>query len=176
MYFNKTHSKKDIIRTFEKLSVYPDKRLNKREIIESFDEIIKTAVYTKEIKNLTELVEFFHNPSPNKRLPIDKRNGIMMKCKKIIKHAKNNYCLESVGYLSHDEVFADCMDIHQYGSIPSVRRACAMFNKSPYQNERKVQPVIPADIQEELNQKKKIKKTYTHGVSCKWGEFIIEFD
>ena len=99
-----------------------------------------------------------------------------MKRKKIIKHAKNNYCLESVGYLSHDEVLADCMAIHLYGSIPSVRRACALFNNSPYQNQRKVQPVIPADIQEELNQKKKIKKTYTHGVSCKWGEFTLTFD
>ena len=176
MYFNKTHSKKDIIRTFEKLSVYPDKKMNKREIIESFDEIIKTIVYTNEIKNLTELIEFFHNPSPNKRLPIDKRNGIMMKCKKIIKHAKNHYCLDSVGYLSHDEVFADCMAIYIYGSIPSVRRACAMFNNSPHQNQRKIQPIIPLDIQEELNQKKKIKKTYTQGVSCKWGEFTLSFD
>lgn len=176
MYFNKTHSKKDIIRTFEKLSVYPDKTLNKREIIESFDEIVKTAIYTKEIKNLTELIEFFHNPSPNKRLPIDKRNGIMLKCKKIIKHGKNDYILESGDYSSHEAVFADCIDIHQYGSIPSVRRACAIFNKSPYQNERKIQPVIPEDIQDELNQKKKIKRKYIQGVTCKWGEFTLTFD
>ena len=122
MYFNKTHSKKS----------------NKREIIESFDEIVVGAVYTKQIKNLTELIEYFNNPSPDKRLPIDDRNNVMMKCKKIIKHSKNNYSLESVEYKSHDEVLADCLAIHQYGGIPSVRRACLMFNHSPYQNDRKI--------------------------------------
>lgn len=175
MYFDKTHSKKDIIKIFNSLLVFPDKKLNKREIIESFDELSLKAVYTNQIKNLTELIEYFNKPSPNKKLPIDERSRIMMKSKKIIKFCKNNYDLDSAEYNSRDEVFSDCLDIHQFGGIPSVRRACMMFNKNPHE-ERQIQPIIPKDIQDELNEKRKIKRKYIKSMTIKSGEFILSFD
>jgi hypothetical protein len=175
MYFDKTHSKKDIITIFKSLSVSVDKKLNKREIIELFDEIVKNVIYTKDISNLTELIKFFNEPTKNKKLPIDERSLIMMKSKKIIKYCTNHYYLESAGYQCHDEVFGDCVLIHQYGGIPSVRRACMLFNKSPH-DDRKIQPIIPKDVQDELNEKRKIKRTYIKGMTSKSGIFELTFD
>mgnify|MGYP003633072731 CR=1 FL=1 len=66
-------------------------------------------------------------------------------------------------------------DIHQFGGIPSVRRACIMFNKNPHED-RQIQPIIPKDIQDELNEKRKIKRKYIKSMTIKSGEFILSFD
>ena len=176
MYFDKSHSKKDILHTFKTLSVFPDKTLSKRELIESFDNLVNNAIYTKDIPNLTALVLFFNKSSPNKRLAVGERQEIMLKCKRIIKHAKNNYCLESASYSSHQEVLADCISVHQYGSIPSVRRACKMFNNSPFQINNRVMPNIPIDIQEELDRKKQVKKQYMLNLKIRRGPIFVHFD
>lgn len=175
MYFDKTHSKKDIIHIFNSLSVYPDKKLSKREIIESFDDLVKDVKFIPNISNLTELIKFFNEPSPNKKLPIDERSQIMLKSKKIIKYCKNHYYLESANYNTHDEVIADCIAIHQFGGIPSVRRACFLFNKNP-NDHRIINPIIPEEVQKELNEKKKIKKTYYKGLTADRREHILTFD
>jgi len=100
----------------------------------------------------------------------------MYKCKKIIKHAKNNYLLDDSDYKSHDAVLADCIEIHQYGSIPSVRRACKMFNESPYQNQRRVQPNIPDEVQEDLKKKRQIKKISSIKLTIRQGPITLTFD
>jgi hypothetical protein len=176
MYFDKSHSKKDILHTFKSLSVFPDKTLSKREIIESFDSLTEQAIYTKQIPNLSELIIYFNKPSPNKRLSVSDRQEIMLKCKRIILYAKNNYCLDSANYNSHEDVLADCICVHHYGSIPSVRRACKMFNNSPYQGNRRIMPNIPLDVQEELNQKRKYKSEQTMWIKIRRGPILVHFD
>ena len=175
MFFHKSHCKKDILKIFKSLSVNIDSKLSKREIIENFDLYSLNCNYTERIKNLTELISYFNKPSTITKINSEDKKAIMIKCKRLIKYANSNYDLDESTYLNHQDAFKECMEIYSYGDIPSVRRACRLYNSSPYRCDH-VNPKISRGVQEEIQEKKIIKKQYFTTLKVKQGKVLVYFD
>ena len=157
MLIEKSHSKKDIIALFRKLGVIIDKEYTKGEIVSNIEFYFKDVKYNDKIKNCTELKDYLKNPSKKQRPTSQQKKEIMFKAKKIIKWAKNDYILDMVTYKSVDEPYDDIMSIYMWGDLPSVRRACRMYNYSNCSHDN-VNPIITEEVEEELNNNKIIKQ------------------
>lgn len=157
MLIDKTHSKKDIITLFKKLNVIIDDELTKGEITSNIEEYINNAEYNDTIKNCTELKEHLKNRSKKQKPTSRKKQEIMFNAKKIINWAKNNYVFNSSTYKTIDEPFMDIMSIYIWGDLPTVRRACRLYNSSIYCKDN-VNPVITKDVEEEIHKNKLLKK------------------
>ena len=93
----------------------------------------------------------------NKQRPTTKiKQDIMFKCKKIIKWGKNEYIFDGL-YTTKEEPYNDVMFIHRYGDLPSVRRACKIYNNSVCCINH-INPIISDEIKSELNNNKIIKQ------------------
>ena len=102
----------------------------------------------------------------------------MIICRKIISYAKRNYTLTNnlgiYDYKDHSDVFLDCMRIYKYGDIPSVRRACDLYNNSPYKTEH-INPSMSEDIQKEMTDLKRMKQELMCSLKVKKGKFLVDF-
>ncbi len=176
---HKSHSKKNIIELFENLHITLDKNKTKREIINDITNLIQNKMAipnnSYNINNLSELIEYLTKPNYKEKISNDEKNKVMMKCKKIIQYAKSGYEFRITKYKTRQQLFNDVVYISPYGFIPSVRRACKLYNEDINKIEH-INPLIPQHIQDVLNEKKRIKKTYYHNFKMDHGKFIINFD
>ena len=115
------------------------------------------------IKNLTELKDFLKNKSPKQRPTTDEKNRVMFIAKKIIKWGKTNYIFDNSSYQNKDEIYNDILSICKWGDLPSVRRACMFYNKSPYCVNH-VNPIMTEEVKKALNQNKIIKTEYIYSM------------
>lgn len=157
MLVDKSHSKKDLIILFKKHEVIIDDKLSKGNIIKNIESYIDEFKFTDKIKNATELKDYLKNTSPKQRPNTTQKNEIMFRAKRLIKWAKNNYIFDEATYTNKDDPYHDVMSIYMWGDLPSVRRACRMYNNSYYCNNH-VNPIISNEIQDELNNNKFIKQ------------------
>tara|TARA_R110000787_G_scaffold116663_1_gene226969 strand:- start:12572 stop:13114 length:543 start_codon:yes stop_codon:yes gene_type:complete len=165
---DKSHSKKDIIELLKCLNVVIDKSLSKGKIVNDIDLYIDKAIYNNKIKNKTELIEYLQTKTTKQRPNIQEKNDIMYKSKRIIKYC-NSYCnLSDVTYLTHEEVYNDIISISKWGDIPSVRRACRLYNSTPYHISH-VNPIISAEVKEEMDNNKTLKQTFITTLKIKRG-------
>jgi hypothetical protein len=141
MLVDKSHSKKDLIILFKKHGVIIDDKLSKGNIIKNIESYIDEFKFTDKIKNATELKDYLKNTSPKQRPNTTEKNDIM----------------DEATYTNKDDPYHDIMSIYMWGDLPSVRRACRMYNNSYYCNNH-VNPIISNEIQEELNNNKFIKQ------------------
>ena len=121
------------------------------------------------------MISYFNKPSTITKINIEDKKAIMIKCKRLIKYANNNYDLDDSTYLNHQDPFKECMDIHKFGDVPSVRRACRLYNASPYRMDH-INPKISREVQEEMQEKKIIKKQYFTTLKVKRGKVFVNFD
>ncbi len=175
MNIHKTHSKKDILSILQSLNILVDHKLSKREIIELLPKIIENAEYTKSIPHLTALKDLFISPSLKKRLSVEKKNLVMIKSKKIINFATNNFDMIQIGYSNPHEVHNDALFIHHYGDIPTVRRALKLYNTYNMKVGH-INPIISLDIQHTLLEKEKIKEMKNPKFGYRTGKFILKFN
>ena len=175
MFFHKTHTKKDIIKIFKSLDIYIDLRLTKKEIMDNFDLYSLNCTYNENIKNLTELIAYFNRPSNSQKINIEEKKILMLKCRRLIQYATCHYNLDDSIYMNHQDPYKECLEIHKYGDIPSVRRACRLYNASPYRINH-VNPQISTEIQQELNETKIIKKQYLTSLKIRRGKILVYFD
>lgn len=179
MFVDKSHSKKDIINLFRKLGIIISKDQSKGEIITSLDNYIDKCKFNDYIKNPTELIEYLSKPSPKQRPSVTQKNEIMFLSKKIIKWSNNNYILDGATYSDANEPFQDVMKIYKFGDTSAVRKACRLYNISPY-CENHVNPVISEEVKQELENNKIIKQQYMNSLIIKRpppGEkIIVRFD
>tara|TARA_S200002703_G_scaffold138788_1_gene129162 strand:+ start:5040 stop:5579 length:540 start_codon:yes stop_codon:yes gene_type:complete len=179
MLVDKSHSKKDIVYLFKKHGVIIDDKLSKGNIVKNIDTYIKDFKFNVKIKNETELKDYLKNTSPKQRPNTSQKNDIMFKAKKIIKWAKNDYIFNGATYTDDEEPYQDIMSIYMWGDLPSVRRACRMYNNSIYCKNH-INPVITAEIEEELNNNKFIKSQVIHNLqvrrTSKEDPILIVFD
>ncbi len=157
MKIDKTHSKKDIVGLFRKLGVIIDDGQTKGHIITNIDQYFADVKYNDKIKNCTELKEYLKNPSKKQRPTTNQKKEIMFNAKKIIKWAKNDYIFDMVTYKNAKDPYDDIMNIYMWGDLPSVRRACRLYNLSAYCKDN-VNPIITDEVEEELNNNKIIKQ------------------
>ena len=178
IYIDKTHSKKDIINLFNRHGVSIDKDLTKGKIISKIELYLDKFVYNDKIKNLTELKEYFKKPSIKQRPTQLEKIDFMFKAKRIIKWYKNDYILNDEMYNSVDDPYNDVLSIYMWGDFPTVRRACRMYNASPFCTQH-VNPIISESVEEEMNNNKIIKQQFLYSLKIKQDKenpFIITFD
>ncbi len=157
MLVDKSHSKKDIVTLFKKHGVIIDDKLSKGNIIKDIDLYMKDFKFNNNINNETELKDYLKNISPKQRPNTQIKNQIMFKAKKIIKWGKNDYIFDGATYSNSEDPYNDIMSIYMWGDLPSVRRACRMYNNSIFCKNH-INPVITAEVEEELNNNKFIKQ------------------
>lgn len=179
MLIHKSHSKKDIIELFRKLKVKIDPDYSKGKIISNIDEYIDKVEYNDKIKNKTELLDYLKNQTTKQRPTIQEKQNIMFKAKRIIKYCVEGCHLTEYTYKTHDEAYNDLISICKWGDIPSVRRACKLYNKSLYCINH-INPVISEQVEEQMNQKRILKKSYIYNlkikVATKENPIIVSFD
>lgn len=178
MYIHKTHTKKDLLKMMDILKVKVNGALSKREIIEVIPKLINGIDYPNNhynIKNKDELTRYLKTKSPIKRLNADEKRIIMMKSKNIIYYSVEGYNLSNSVYDNHNQVMNDAVYIHSHGDIPSVRRACRLYNQDP-KKINQVNPIIPEDILIELNNNRITKETFYTGLIIKHEKVILHFD
>jgi len=176
---DKSHSKKDLIELFKSLKVFIDKTLSKGRIVNDIEIYIDQCFYNDKIKNKSELVEYLQNPTTKQRPNIQEKNDIMYKSKRIIKYCNTHCELSDLTYPTHEDVYNDIILISKWGDIPSVRRACRLYNCSPYVISH-VNPVISPEVKENLDNNKILKQTFLTSlkirVATKENPIIVSFD
>jgi len=179
MLVDKSHSKKDIVNLFKKHGIIIDDKLSKGNIVKDIELYMKKFQYNDKIKNETELKDFFKNKSPKQRPNSQVKSDIMFKAKKIIKWAKNDYIFTDATYTNSDDPYNDIMSIYMWGDLPSVRRACRMYNNCLYCKNH-VNPIITKEVEEELNNNKIIKQQIIYKLkirrSTKENPIMVCFD
>lgn len=179
MLVDKSHSKNDIIKLFNKVEVEIDKKQSKGHIINNLENYFKDCKFNEEIKNLTEMKNILKKENLRQRPNLEEKNIIMFKCKKIVKWANSNYIYDSTTYNSINEVYNDILFIYKWGDIPSVRRACKFYN-SCTDCINHINPIISEEIQKDLQEKKILKSNIIYKLqirkSTKDNPIIINFD
>lgn len=159
MYIDKSHTKKDLILLFKTLGVPLDELLTKQKIIESIQSKILECKFNDKIKNLTQLLDYLKVPTQKQRPTAEQKIILMHKCKKIIKWAKNDYFFGDCNYKINTEPYDDCMYIHKFGDLSSVRRACKLYNASPTPLNH-INPIISEEIQRDMLNNKLLKQQF----------------
>lgn len=179
MLVDKSHSKKDIVNLFKKHGVTIDDKLSKGNIVKNIESYIDDFVYNSKINNVSELKDYLKNTSPKQRPNTMQKNDIMFKAKKIIKWANNDYIFNGATYKNDGEPYEDIMSIYMWGDLPSVRRACKMYNNSIYCKNH-INPVITAEVEEELNNNKFIKQEVMYSMTIRRASkeepILVNFD
>ncbi len=179
MLVDKSHSKKDIVNLFKKHGVIIDDKLSKGNIIKNIESYMNDFQYNKKIKNKTELKDYLKKQSPKQRPNTQQKTEIMFKAKKIIKWANNDYIFDGATYTNSEDPYNDIMSIYMWGDLPSVRRACRMYNLSIH-SKNHINPVITADVEEELNNNKFIKQQVMYQLTIrratKENPIVVNFD
>jgi len=179
MKIHKTHSKSDLIYLFKQLGIDLDKKKNKNEIIQdiikNFNNINFNEENDFEIKNDGDLVHHLENENKEGKIDTIEKEIVMNKAKKIIHFGKCKYNIQATDYKDIQEIFADCLYIHKYGFIPSVRRALKIHNDCLFKVGH-INPVLPKKVQREMSEKGKMKKVQHYNCKITHGNFLITFD
>jgi len=181
MIIHKSHSKKSLIDLFYDLDCPLDVPVEtKRDAVEQIKSVIKPSLNIKKennynIENVSDLISYLEKKNNHEKISMDDKNKVMLKCKKIIKYATSGYNFDATDYQTRQELYNDIIFISPYGFIPSVRRACKLYNEDVNRVEH-VNPIIPKKIQKDLNEKRKIKKNYFYNFKVEKGRFVLSFD
>ena len=183
---HKSHSKTDLIDLINDLllDIHFSHQDNKKNLQDKFIEFMKTQFSIKKnfynINDKDELIQYLKNPNPKKTLTIKEKNDVMMICKHIIQYCKNDFDLTITDYNSQQDLIDDMDFIKQFGDIPSVRRCCKLMNEDPKMGGIKFKPFISAQIQKDLDQKKKTKKVVQFKLTIRYATeeepIILYFD
>jgi len=178
---HKTHSKKNLIDLFNDLNYKINRIKTKKSIIDEIIYLIqKKAIQINkknsyQLKNLDDLIYYLSNPNHKEKISIEEKKEVMIKCKKIIQYSKSNYNIKLTEYKNHQQIYNDVIFISPYGFIPSVRRACKLYNKD-INKKNHINPIISDKIQKELDFKENIKKIKNEKFKIKYGNFLVIFD
>ena len=186
MIIDKSYSKTDLIELINDLNlpIVHSHQDNKLDIQNKFKECMTKKFNIPDnfykIKNKDELISYLSNKNPKKILTIKEKQNVMIICKKIIQYCKNNFDLTITDYNSHKDLIDDLDFIKQFGDIPSVRRCCRLMNEDPNMAGIKFKPLISAQVQKDLDQKKKTKKVYCCKLTVRYATeeepIILYFD
>ena len=159
MFIDKSHSKKDLVLLFSKLSIELDSKITKSDLYKIIETEITNCRYNDKIKNCAELLDHLRNPTTKQRPSTQQKADIMFKCKKLIKWGNTSYILDEETYPDKNQPHLDCMFIHRWGDLSSVRRACRLYNSSPYCMGH-INPIISDDVLEDMEKNRIVKQTY----------------
>ena len=181
---SKTHSKLDLLEIINDLNLpivhsHQDNKKDIQEKLKSFCEKEDDFIFKKEniyhIKNYYDLKCYLININPKKKISIKEKKQVMFIAKNII-----NYCLHgkvldwSPYYNEHQQINDDLHYVKQFGDIPSVRRACYLFNLT-LTPENHFHPLISPQVQAKMVIKKSHKWDITPQFNHHKGKYIVDF-
>ena len=178
---HKTHSKKNLIDLFNDLNYKINRNKTKKLIIDEIVSLIQRKLIrikrknSYNFKNLDDLIYYLSKPNNKDKISIDEKKEVMIKCKTIIQYSKSNYNIKLTECKNHQQIYNDVIFISPYGFIPSVRRACKLYNKD-INKKNHINPIISDKIQKELDFKENIKKIKNENFKIKHGNFSVIFD
>ena len=179
MKIHKSHSKSDMIYLLKQFGIELDKKKNKNDIIQDVIEKLDCIEYDKkndfEIKNKGDLVHHLENENTEGKIDTIEKEIVMNKAKKIIHFGKCQYNIEATEYKDIQEIYGDCLYIHKYGFIPSVRRALKIHNDCIFKIGH-INPILPKKVINEMEIKKKIKRVQHYNCKITHGKFLISFN
>lgn len=165
MIIDKTHSKRDLIQLFKTHNVSIDENQTKSTITGKIEEYVKDFKYCDYIKNETELKKYLKSKSPKQRPTATEKADIMYLAKRIINWAKNDYILST--YQSIQEPYNDIMKIYKWGDLPSVRRACRLYNQSPHKINH-INPIISRETEKLIQNDKTIRQDIIYKLKIRY--------
>ncbi len=179
MKIHKSHSKSDLIYLFKQFNFDLDKKKNKNEIIQDINDNFDNIEYDKindfEIKNKGDLLHHLENENKEGKIDTIEKEIVMNKAKRIIHFGKCKYNIQSTEYNDIQEIYGDCLYIHKYGFIPSVRRALKIHNDCLFKIGH-INPILPKKVQREMQQKRSLKRVQHYNCKITHGNFLITFD
>jgi hypothetical protein len=179
MKIHKSHSKSDLIYLLKQFNIDLDKKKNKNEIIQDINDNFDNIEYDKindfEIKNKGDLLHHLENENKEGKIDTIEKEIVMNKAKRIIHFGKCKYNIQSTEYNDIQEIYGDCLYIHKYGFIPSVRRALKIHNDCLFKIGH-INPVLPKKVQREMQQKRSLKRVQHYNCKITHGTFLISFD
>ena len=179
MYIHKTHSKKNLRELFKELGYEFNGALNKREICIKINDLLLTNLKINpensyNIKELNDLKEHLIKPNYNEKIDTEKKKEVMTRAKRIIHFAKTGYNIHDSYYNNITEVHTDTIFISAYGFLPTIRRACNLYNKCSFKVDH-INAQIPLRIQKEIEENKMVKKSHYYTLTVDYGNFIVDF-
>ena len=175
MLIHKSHSKKEIIKIFRSIQVCIDPSCTKREICENIRQYETYAKYNNKIQNLSELIQILKSKSNKRRISVETKKEIMLNCKKVINFCNHNHIYNDSIFNNPIDLYNAVLFIHPYGDIPSVRRACKLYNECPMQLNH-INPILSEETIELLEERKTIRRLRSIPFTVKYGKFIVPFD
>lgn len=179
MLIHKSHSKKDIIKLFQKHGVKIDDTQTKGNIVSNIEQYMINFQYDKNIENLTMLKDYLKGKSTKQRPTAQQKNNIMFSAKRIIKWVKSSYVFQEETYNNKEEAYNDIMSIYMWGDLPSVRRACKFYNESPYCMNH-INPIMTDEVKQEILQNKIIKSQIIYKLKIRRAKdgnpIVVRFD
>tara|TARA_R110000737_G_scaffold203207_1_gene222323 strand:- start:2185 stop:2757 length:573 start_codon:yes stop_codon:yes gene_type:complete len=176
---HKTHSKKRLIDLFNILGYKISFDLSKLEVINEINEVLKTTnlIYSKcnnyNIANETDLLNYLTSPNIIEVIKPYEKDKVMLICKRIINYGRTLYNINLTDYNDDYEIYEDILYISQYGWIPSVRRACSIYNLD-FNKVNHVNPVIPQDTIDSLKRKRIYKESQIIKFTINIGHYDLD--
>jgi len=157
-----SYKKKDLIKIIEDNNININIKTNRINIC---NELVN---YIEEYK-----LNYLYNQNENMSITIKDRDEIISTARKIKSFIRSGLDISKNIYTTNDDLIFDAVYIAQYGEISSVRKAIKLVEETL---NIKIPLIVPAKVQEELNEKKKLKKDMIPKLQVKTGSFYVSFD
>ncbi len=118
-------------------------------------------------------LQYLYKQNQNMSLTIKDRDEIIATARKIKSYIRSGLDISKNIYQNNDDLIYDAVYIAQYGEISSVRKAIKLVEETL---NIKIPLIVPDKVQEELNEKDKLKKDMVPRLQIKSGKYYVSFD
>jgi len=118
-------------------------------------------------------LQYLYKQNENMSITIKDRDEIIKTARKIKSFINSGLDTSKNIYINNDELIYDAVYISQFGEISSVRKAIKLVQETL---NIKIPIIIPEKVQEELNEKEKLKKDMIPRLQVSKGKYYVSFD
>jgi len=118
-------------------------------------------------------LQYLYKQNENMSLTIKDRDEIITTARKIKSFIRSGLDTSKNIYENNDDLIYDAVYIAQYGEISSVRKAIKLVEETL---NIKIPLIVPDKVQQELDEKEKLKKNMIPRLQIKSGNFYVSFD
>ncbi len=118
-------------------------------------------------------LQYLYKQNENMSITIKDRDEIIKTARKIKSFINSGLDTSKNIYINNDELIFDAVYISQFGEISSVRKAIKLVEETL---NIKIPIIIPEKVQEELDEREKLKKDMIPKLQVKTGKYYVSFD
>ena len=181
MFIHKSHSKNELVKICEayNFNINNPRQYRKIDLSALIVDYMNQLEYIEPNDDYyfcdkTDLELFLINVNPKKRLTIKEKSKVIDLCKRIKHYCRNGFHDNINGFRTIQDVYEKAEYIKPYGDIPSVRKAIRELNNQHYKLYN-IEPIISKHIQQELDNKHKLKSNGCYKLEIKHHKVIVSF-